>query len=842
MLRINPDKALALPPVKYQIASSDQPLPANWLHLLGEELIKHRNIQADAAKSAIHQQLNEKAGNVSTYTHKADLQKVLTSLYLTLIDPKTLPSQQASIAMKLVEGLPQCTPGFHNRCLMCTNTAQPANLDDLLSLVRHDLVARTAAENTDEVHAYNRFFSVANTAGFGVRTVNKDDIYHGALSDEVILGKLKAAFDTRYTPIAILNALLDQLRGLMSDRGYVGRVEAGYNEIYNQFSTAFLQPFVGEIKLLDLWETEEEEEEDKDGNFITKVLDLNWLVVKRALLRAIEQHAMFVMSDEEKTTYQSLLNNEIPKTLTTPLTHTTADLIQLMTFLREWPAEQKIAHVLAHLRQQPILQHSEILAALFQQHPSLLPALKTVTELDINKQVDTYLTTQLTQAATSRNLARLVTLVEQGISLLPALTQLLQPANKAAFMDEPTLRQHLTVNDFKQTITSGKYQGKTLAAAWIESKRGRYWLSQDESLCARMTEALGVDNLNQLLAQAGQTKPIPHGKLFAPVSADIKTFLQHIARGEQVQAEAMLINAVSPAARRALLTGKAIVSDYADETGRLLKGTALQLALGAEDVKYHPNEEAMTEMLMKYLRGEADGETLITQQIQAQFPEGVEAAENARADRDAAAIKKVFDDIHVAETSEQITRAVNDFKAYLARENKGEDGNKVFKQGKYFNMGLYIKALELYDECYNRNGGALNSSKNLVCWRKVIGSIQRYLSTPYMQATAQGIYYIVEGGRYVDGVQKDKELLSRSMKFSYDSQPYFVGTYQGSVLRLGDDYAAADAGAARDARLRRGCGTMRWRFAKLMSSKNSELGRIMQPESSRRNSPGCLIQ
>ena len=40
MRRINPDKALALPPVQYQIANVDQPLPDNWLHLSGEELIK----------------------------------------------------------------------------------------------------------------------------------------------------------------------------------------------------------------------------------------------------------------------------------------------------------------------------------------------------------------------------------------------------------------------------------------------------------------------------------------------------------------------------------------------------------------------------------------------------------------------------------------------------------------------------------------------------------------------------------------------------------------------------------------------------------------------------------
>ena len=841
MLRNNLDKAFVVPSLPYQIASADQPLPADWLYLLGNELIKHRNLQAAAAK-AIHTQLNQHAGEASTFPNKKDLLTVLARLYLTLIDPKTLPFQQASIAMRLVEGLAECAQGFHTRCLMCTNTAQPANLDELLSLVRQDLVERTAAQNTNEVHTHNRFFSVANRRNFGVRAVNKEDIYPGDISYDVIERKLKAAFDTHYRPIAILNALLDRLRGLMSDRGYVGRVEAGYNEIYHQFSAAFLQPFIGEIDSLALFERIED-----DDNDIYQVLDINWLVVKRALLHTIDQQAIFFMSDEEKTTYQSLLSNEIPKAPITPLTCSKVgvclpmdDLIQLMTFLGEWPATHKAAHVLAHLRQQPVPQHRAILEKLFDQHPSLLPILKTVTELDINEHVNAYLPTQLKQAATSGELARLLPLVEQGISLslAPVLAQLMDPVNKAVFMDTPALRQHLTVNDFRETITEGKYQGKTLAAVWIESRRGRYCLSQDESLRARMTEALGVDKLNVLLKEAEQTKPLPHGKLFAPASANIKTFLQHIARGEQAQAEAML-NTASPAQKRALLTGKVIVRDYADETGRLLKGTALQLALGAEDVKYHDDEEAMTEMLIKHLKGEADGEALITQQIQAQFPKGFEAAEKARADRDDLAIKKVFDDIDAAETDEPITDAVNVFKTYLARENKGEDGNKVFKQGKYFNMGLYIKALDLYDEYYNRNGrNSINANK--ICWRKVIGSIQRYLSTPHMQATAQGIYYIVvegrngwQGGggdRYVH--YEGKESLKRSMRLSYEKLPYFSHICHGHRLHLGVDYAAG-GDSTDEGRAMKSGSQSRFPFsragdaAKLMSGKNRKLRELM---------------
>lgn len=825
MARINPDKALNLLPLKYQIASADQPLAENWLVLLGDELIKQLNLQADAVRSAdIHRQLNNKVGESSTYTYKKELLKILSSLYLTLIDPKILPQQRITIAMKIVEGLPEsiCTPGFHNRCAMCTNTILPANLDELLSLIRQDVVARTAHQSTDEVHAHNRFFTVANNAGYGVRPINMDDVYRGNIKDDVILEKLKAAFETHYTPMEILNALIDHLKGLMLDRGYEGRLETGYGDIYHQFSSQFLAPFIGKISELALWEMREEEDENED--IITKPIDINWLVLKRALLCAIKQQAIVDLSPEEETTYQAFLVDEASPKLEMPLTATTNDLLQLMTFLQEWPATHKVAHILAHLGKQPAEQHDGILASLCRQHPSLLPVLKTVTEWDVNKYVDAYLTQQLHQAANAGDLTHLMSLVEQGVSITPVLTLLMSPMNKSAFMDEPTLRQGLSISDLQYVFAEGKYQGKTVAEVWIASQRGRYWLAQDEILRTRMIEVLGEERFRELHTQADRIKLVPIGKLFTPVSANLKTFLQLIARGEQGQAEAML-NAASSAEKRALLTGKATVRDYADETGRLLKGTALGIALGEEDVKYHDGEEAMTEMLMKHLRQEDDGEALIAEQIEERFPEGWEEIEKARATRDETTITNVFDDIEKATTPDEIEQVIQGFKAYLSDENKGKDGNKVFKQGKCFNMDLLMRAFDLYDERFDRNGGNWNSPKNLACWRKIIGSIQRYLPTPYMQATAQGVYYIVEGGRYVDDVGQGTEHLKRSMNFSYNGKPFFKGSYGGAVLVLGVDYAGAGGGGGGRSR-----GRGWWlveSLQKLMSGKNNNIGKVL---------------
>jgi hypothetical protein len=251
-------------------------------------------------------------------------------------------------------------------------------------------------------------------------------------------------------------------------------------------------------------------------------------------------------------------------------------------------------------------------------------------------------------------------------------------------------------------------------------------------------------------------------------------FLQYVVYGNQKQAEAILKDANL---RSQLLQQKAQVIDY---SGRTIYGTALQLALGAEDVKYHDDEECMTEMLKGYLKQLPNGDTLIAQQIAEQFPEGWEEKEKARAQRDLAALKTVICAIKNNQEGDNCDADIQAFRRYLDAENK----SNVIKQGKHFNVQLLADAFNLYAEKYidfSRDMDGMASSKNTLFWRKTIGYIERYVTACYAQALSQGVFTIVQNG---DKLRRSLTFLApgRSSFFPLDADPGF---------RLGEEAAVS---------------------------------------------------
>ena len=215
-----------------------------------------------------------------------------------------------------------------------------------------------------------------------------------------------------------------------------------------------------------------------------------------------------------------------------------------------------------------------------------------------------------------------------------------------------------------------------------------------------------------------------------------------------------------------LLLEKAKVKDY---SGRKIYGSALQLALGAEDVRYHDDEECMAEMIQRYLSKLPKGEEIMAEQIAAQFPKGYEEQEKARETNDLQALEKVIDAIAISQNDADCEGALQAFRDYLQPHG-------TIKTGKHFNAQLLVKAFDLYDRNYYRFDGD-DSRKNNLCWRKVIGYIQRFLPACYAQAFCQGIYSIVEG----------KEKLTRNLKFRDDKNVAFFPLDSDPRFRLGVD-------------------------------------------------------
>jgi hypothetical protein len=180
---------------------------------------------------------------------------------------------------------------------------------------------------------------------------------------------------------------------------------------------------------------------------------------------------------------------------------------------------------------------------------------------------------------------------------------------------------------------------------------------------------------------------------------------------------------------------------------RNVEGTALGIALGAEDVKCHnKDDEGMVEMLHRYLRQLPNGEAIIAEQTAKQFPEGWKKQETERRARDSAALEAVFKAIaqpagkNDVECEQAMTLAILTFKKYLADENSPDN---IIKTGKHFNHLLLAEALYLFSQHYISFGG-FDSVKNNAVWRKVIGTIERYVPAATAQALCTGLGKIVD--------------------------------------------------------------------------------------------------
>ncbi len=103
-----------------------------------------------------------------------------------------------------------------------------------------------------------------------------------------------------------------------------------------------------------------------------------------------------------------------------------------------------------------------------------------------------------------------------------------------------------------------------------------------------------------------------------------------------------------------------------------------------------------------------------------------------------------------------VLRALYEFRYHLT-------STKPQMMGKHFNYELFIEAAELYEEYYVHFGNHWSKPRNLFCWQKIFGCIQRYLPACDAQCMAQGLWYILEHG------EKSK----RSLEFRQGSGSYY---------------------------------------------------------------------
>ncbi|PJD91451.1 MAG: hypothetical protein CK424_06450 [Legionella sp.] len=131
-----------------------------------------------------------------------------------------------------------------------------------------------------------------------------------------------------------------------------------------------------------------------------------------------------------------------------------------------------------------------------------------------------------------------------------------------------------------------------------------------------------------------------------------------------------------------------------------------------------------------------------------------------------------------------------------------------------FNPQHLIKAFELYDS----NFAQWSWNKRDLFWRQVVGYVQRFLPANIAMDVAQGLHYRVEM----------EEPAQRSFNFRVGGgaiYPPGVGSFGG----IGFEYAGGGHGAWLLRGGRDGAVVSMF-VSKLMSIKNNNLGRIMQPD------------
>ncbi|OGT63785.1 MAG: hypothetical protein A3E85_00415 [Gammaproteobacteria bacterium RIFCSPHIGHO2_12_FULL_45_12] len=537
-----------------------------------------------------------------------------------------------------------------------------------------------------------------------------------------------------------------------------------------------------------------------------------WANIKNALLAKLKEERYFDFSPQENSLIAFMLGDSVTfeqqQQEALSLFATPDEFLQFLVFFKEWSLEKKVGLVSYYLQTKSLDEQKNILTKLADM-PDLHDELRSIKQFQ---------SIYLTMAAEKGDVEKVHALVQQGADVNAVLGILFSKAKYATLWwlhAHPEVCEKITQAGMSSAVLEGKDKDMTIADVMLTSKKGGQLLQENARLKDFYPQAIAGEPITTYLSereaeiqshQSGFFKPFVH-----PLA---KAFLQQVVRGGMKEAEKMLND--NPRMRQVLLTTKAIVRDHA---GRKIEGASLQLALGAKDVSIGRHEE-MAEMLERYMKELPDGEKEIAIQKAAQFPEGWEQEEETRKRADSAALKEAFRAIGVSINYAEEERAVNAFKAYLARQKE-----KVVRTGFHFNDQLYPEALEQYDQHYKRFGGWL-SQKNRLAMIKVAGEIECYFTANLAQAMCDGV------GKVLD----NKAKLSRSLLLKDNSAYSFFHPDLGKSHFVFNFYDAAKRGDASYLP-----SWARVRVQNLCQTKTLSLQKLMPLQYHRRQTPAWCV-
>ncbi len=719
-------------------------------------------------------ELNRHVGPESNYSSKPRLLESLKTLYCLFTDPKTTIDQKSMIASRIKEDITQCTPGFDDRVttiLILLN--MPQNLDQLLAQARFHLVDRIAssmlANNAQSIHVHNRAVCLANAAGFGIWPINPDDSYltvgSAHLSDEAIVKNLKKGFDSGFRLFGILNLLGEQIEHLIAAEGYHGNYEKNCGKEYSYGEYSKFSKLINQFVVIDD-DYQLLEAVTDDETLVPNVFGINWQNVKLALMKKLisEDYIEFETGKDKEKDKAALLTSLSTLThhqaLTTLISHD-HELAACLTMLNKWSVEQKITLVIAYLNDKKLNEQKNILAILENEIPQLTAQLISQPEL---QQIYFKIAIQENDvAAVKRH-------IEQGADINIALPLLFGENHKSDTLhwlyENKTLIKSITSATMNSLVTSGKYQGKSIAETLVSTKKGRQLLWENPALAAILPNTLAqdwqglakIENHNKITLEGFFKKPHPLAIKLA----------QHVAYGEMEQAKTLLEE--NPLLAKKLLAEKVTVTDYSKR--KIKKKTAFQIALCALD-------DEMCEMLANLTH--MSKEEMTSQYKEKDiFPEGHQKHYQEQTRFDFSDIINAIDKSNNEEVQTALNLVLPNTTVLWAELEKFRlSFTKHSQQETVFNPQHLIAAFDRYDK--KLNDWDLN--KRNLFWRQVIGFVQRFFPANLAMDVAQGLHSRIE----------EKEKSNRSFKFRYADKFIFPLSFD-SLCGLGYEYASLAVG------------------------------------------------
>jgi len=253
--------------------------------------------------------------------------------------------------------------------------------------------------------------------------------------------------------------------------------------------------------------------------------------------------------------------------------------------------------------------------------------------------------------------------------------------------------------------------------------------------------------------QSAQVRPNP--------TSPIETLVQHVAYGEQEEAERLLQSDPT------LLTQIAAVT-MIGHSGRTVSGTPLQIAL-------HEWDDDMWKMMEPYFNQIPNGQAEKERQIQPRYPHAAFNFSAIIAAIDAASEIDLEAALNKEQNNTAICRALNTFRQSFTERSMQD--SPFSPQHLVTAFGAYhIK--KKYDHwTWNRQD---------LFWCQVIGFAERFVPACYAQAFSQGLPEIVDKG----------QTLTRDLQSSYYPRRSFFPLASSSFSGLGFDFALDGGGAA----------------------------------------------